>query len=610
MSKVTPNNRIINAVAKYVEVLAAPGSGKTYTLIQRIKWLVNNGVSTNEILVLSFSTSTVGEVEKRIKREANLITNKVGAAHLLDANTHLSNVSVQTAHAYANTIIKTKQKVLSDNQAAALVKEAIQLACKDCNKADVSPAVKLRRLAKLKHLSLPTQIKQLLQINSYAQASGKSVKAVISQRFTDMVGYDKVVVAVINRYSRLKQLHSVIDYGDMFTHAITALGNAANTAVAVPYTHILVDEYQDCSQAQTQFLTQLATHTGCNLMVFGDRNQAIYGFSGAGYTPLSDALDGVKELGLPESRRLTPQIAALASAVAGLTGDDVIQTLPGHVGDKPVLVIDKSLKRQTQHAVQHITQLIDSGVAANKIAVLARTKALLQPVEALLLANQVDTARNGVVRHSRHVNCVLWLLHILERSLEKSTKITPDMLQKVMKKVKVSGAILKRESMVLQRAAETKSIDGRYKLCAQIYLRLLGGLREDKKAARDDVNRYEAFSRGYADARAIRTAIRSFNPEAVITGTIHSAKGGEWDHVLIVGVTDGLLPIHFTRNDDEQALSEERNLLYVAITRARKSLRLFHAPANSPSNRDRYENVCRFIDTDAVSKTLHMPKSR
>jgi DNA helicase-2/ATP-dependent DNA helicase PcrA len=343
-------------------------------------------------------------------------------------------------------------------------------------------------------------------------------------------------------------------------------------------------------------------------MVFGDKNQAIYGFTGAAYTPLSVVLDNVNELGLPVTRRLTSQIAALASAVAGLTGDDVIQTLPGKEGEKPVLVIDKSLKRQTQHVVRHITQLIDSGVAANKIAVLARTKALLHPVEALLLANQINTARNGAARNRKHVLRVLRLMNMLERSLERSAKITPAMLQKVVSNVKVSDAVLEREALALKHAAMTKSIDGRYKLCAKIYIRLLGGIRENTKV-HVDVNRYETFSRGHANARAIRAAILASTPEAVVTGTIHSAKGGEWDHVFIVGVTDGLLPIHFARDDDEQAISEERKLLFVAITRARKSLSLFHAPAINPANRKRYEKVCRFLDPDAVRKTIDILES-
>ena len=62
----------------------------------------------------------------------------------------------------------------------------------------------------------------------------------------------------------------------------------------------------------------------------------------------------------------------------------------------------------------------------------------------------------------------------------------------------------------------------------------------------------------------------------VTLSTIHAAKGGEWDHVLLIGVTDGLLPIYHAK--DEQARLQERNLLYVGVTRARKTLRMYHSP--------------------------------
>lgn len=62
----------------------------------------------------------------------------------------------------------------------------------------------------------------------------------------------------------------------------------------------------------------------------------------------------------------------------------------------------------------------------------------------------------------------------------------------------------------------------------------------------------------------------------VQTMTIHTAKGGEWDYVFVVGVADGELPIFYAKS--ESALAEERRLLYVAVTRARNAVRLYYAP--------------------------------
>ena len=103
----------------------------------------------------------------------------------------------------------------------------------------------------------------------------------------------------------------------------------------------------------------------------------------------------------------------------------------------------------------------------------------------------------------------------------------------------------------------------------------------------------------------MRDAVRQMNPHAVVTGTIHSAKGGQWDHVFIVGVTDGLLPFYKARND-EHAMAEERNLLYVAVTRAREKAWLYHAPSNHSGSRQRFEDVSCFLAEPRVRESLSL----
>jgi DNA helicase-2/ATP-dependent DNA helicase PcrA len=69
-----------------------------------------------------------------------------------------------------------------------------------------------------------------------------------------------------------------------------------------------------------------------------------------------------------------------------------------------------------------------------------------------------------------------------------------------------------------------------------------------------------------------------------------------------VGATEGLLPIHYAK--DEHSMGQERNLTYVAITRAKDTVRLYHAPTNYARGRKRFEKLCRFLDTPAVRKTM------
>ncbi len=593
----SPSERIIKTKAKRAEVQASPGSGKTHILIQRLQHLVSTGVSAEQILVLSFSNSTVKEIRHRMG--AILVTDNPTRS----AGTALSKVTVKTAHSFSRSLIK-KQEVLTKKQADAILGKAIKLARQDCRKGllwpDISLELKQRRLQQLEALSDRQQIRLVLNFLAVAHASRKKVSdtASISQ-FVLLKPYVKVLRAVRIRFKALKKAKGVIDYGDMLSQAVIAIEGGAS----VPYTHILVDEYQDCSPAQTQLLAQLGKLDGRSIMVFGDRNQGIFGFAGGGYMPLSNVLDGVQELTLPTSWRLTAQTAALASAVAQLDTEQAIQTR--REGELPVLISDSTLDKQTKHIVQDIQTLIDGGTPPEQIAVLARTKALLAPVEQLLLARNVKTKRMGTLRNRKHALRVLKLVRMVERCEQAKEKVMPEMLIKALPLIKgVDDTVWKKESLKLKKVYRVPSLEGRYRQCAGVYLRLMGGVRKNSDL-RTDVNRWESLCRGHNDSRAMCAAVRATPYQGVVTGTIHSAKGGEWDHVLVVGVTDGLLPLYLNLGND-LLLVEERNLLYVAITRARETVRLYHAPANHARSRKRFEDLSRFLEESAVRKTLRV----
>jgi len=582
----THQNRIIKTKANRVEVKASPGSGKTHILIQRLQHLISTGVQAEQILVLSFSKIAVAEIRRRMLP--------------VTTSRDLSKVTVSTAHSFACWLIKRKV-VLNDKAAELLLSRAIKSVLKDCKKRvlwpDDPPDIRRRRLKLLDELSEPFQIMQVLRLLAFSRASRKNVAESLSGQFETLRIYSRVLPVIRKRYSALKKAKGAIDYGDMLVQAVTAIEGGAS----VPYTHILVDEYQDCSAAQTHLLAQLGRLQGRSIMVFGDQHQGIFGFAGGGYMSLSNVLDGVREFTLPTSWRLTAQTAALASAVAQHSLKQAINTR--RKGELPVLVTDSTLDNQTKHIVQDIQTLIDGGTPPEQIVVLARIKALLNPIEQLLLARNVKTKRMGTIRNRKHVLRVLKLVRMVERCEQAKEKVMLKMLIKALPLIKdVDDEVCKKELLKLKKVSRVPSLEGRYRLCAGVYLRFMGGVRKNADL-RADVSRWEPLCCGHNDARAMRAAVRAMSAKGVVTGTIHSAKGGEWDHVLVVGVTDGLLPLYLNR-DDDISLIEERNLLYVAITRARDTVRLYHTPANHARSRRRFKNVSRFLEESAVRKTL------
>lgn len=121
------------------------------------------------------------------------------------------------------------------------------------------------------------------------------------------------------------------------------------------------------------------------------------------------------------------------------------------------------------------------------------------------------------------------------------------------------------------------------------------------KEVRDGLNFWLGKCRQWDDALEMLRSTKQEKP-VVQTTTIHAAKGGEWDYVFVVGVADGQLPIYHAKS--EGALAEERRLLYVAITRARVSLRLYYAPTPHARSYKKSEELSHFLQLANVQRTL------
>jgi DNA helicase-2/ATP-dependent DNA helicase PcrA len=603
--KASSCTQISKSSAERAEVNAVAGSGKTSTLLMRLMYWAGLGIPADKILILSFSKAAVGELRRRLK--AKLATADVVASNAHQtgsANTNLSQVTIKTAHAFAKGFLG-KQTVLTDKLAKALLSRAIKSVQKDCQKSlrqgTISEATFDRRMKLLVELGEQQNLAYVLKFLAVARAGAMTLaKTAQKPQFADLVPYLAALRVVRKKYEASKKKEGVIDYGDMLLQATDAIQAGA----PVPYTHILVDEYQDCSPAQVLLLAALANRDGCNIMVFGDPGQAIYGFGGSCYTPLSSVLNNVQELSLPGSHRLTAENAALASAIRQLPPDQAIQAK--RHGPPPVLVISNSEFEQAERIADDIQQLIASGTPPENIAVLGRIKALLHPVEQQLLTKKQHSTRLQVIRSTRHSLRVLRLVHLVERSEKSNQKITAEMLQLALPRLIGGDKSLWADAATALKKVHTSSLEGRYRLCGKQYLRLLGGVRHDRDR-QHDVNRWETLCRDHPNAKTMRDAVVAMDKRAIVTGTIHAVKGMEWDHVFVVGATDGYMPFYLAHGNNA-AEQEERNLLYVAVTRASKTVRLYHAPCEHTRSHQRFKTPCRFLDS-AVRDTLQVDGS-
>ena len=605
MKPTTHQRQIVRTTLPCVEVRASPGSGKTTTLIQRVKHLVRNGTPASQILVLSFAKNSVDEFRSRLQRSLEQKGNS-GKKSVPQKKFAVGNElpTTQTTHAFALSLVTRTGGgdggVPTNTESLVLLKEALRRCRKDATDQklwhkldDATRRERLRLVREL--LKSSRRLKQLLKALSVAQASKQDLRDVMTApKFSaGLATYAPIALAVQKRFACVKKAAGKLDFGDMLEKAVDVLDSGAE----IPYTHVLVDEFQDGSVAQNLLLATLVKR-GCQLMVFGDPEQAIYGFNGNSYTPLEQVVDGVVVMPLPESHRLHRQTAELAMAVAGKNTQKIVTMRDG---DKPMLVTSGGPIEQIHAVVRDIQQILEQGVDASSIAVLARTNATLKMVEQSLLALDINTARKGVARDLQHVQHVLRLVRLVDLHACAQTPIDPDAVAHVFRKAKLAyEQDWKSRARSLQKAASSCSLEGRYKECRDIYLKVIGGVRANK-AVHHDLNFWVAKCRDYSNALEMLDATQQKQP-MVQTWSIHTAKGGEWDYVFVVGVADGELPIFYAKS--ESALAEERRLLYVAVTRARIAVRLYYAPMPHAHSYKKSKELSSLLQPANVQRTL------
>lgn len=148
----------------------------------------------------------------------------------------------------------------------------------------------------------------------------------------------------------------------------------------------------------------------------------------------------------------------------------------------------------------------------------------------------------------------------------------------------------------VQRLVESGAADpsGRFTGCSAAYLRLLGGHQRANKGVHKDLNDWAPLCRTLPTADQLERHAHTLMDEPAVTVTnIHQAKGLEWDHVFVVGATEGVLPDF--RAQAQGTMDTERSLLYVAVTRAQHPQSLGHAPTYGRQARQTSGQSSRFL---------------
>lgn len=385
----------------------------------------------------------------------------------------------------------------------------------------------------------------------------------------------ETVSRLLQTYEEVKADRRTIDFEDVLLLMVGILRDREDIAMRIrqQYRHFVVDEYQDVSPLQQRLLDLWLGPRRRQLCVVGDVSQTIYSFTGATpyfLTHFNQRYEGAKTVRLVRDYRSTPQVVSLANTVlAGRKGGRLGQLPPGAVelvaqqpAGPPVTYMAYDDDVAEANAVAGaIRRLIDSGVSISQIAILYRTNSQSEAFEQALADAQIGyLVRGGEKFFAREE--VKRAMIVLRAALREANGERLDMPEAVREALGREGWT--REPIASRGAVRERweSLNALVKLADEIYKARGASLAD------------------FVSELAERAATQNAPTVAGVTlSSLHAAKGLEWDAVFLVGVSEGLMPISLSTTEAE--IEEEKRLLYVGVTRARKHLHISYARSRS-----------------------------
>ncbi|WP_307038786.1 ATP-dependent helicase [Agromyces ramosus] len=519
-------------------VLAGAGTGKTRAITHRIAYGVTSGAyDPARVMALTFTARAAAELRGRLRAlGAGAVPARTFHAAALAQLNHFWPIVVGGP---APRILDYKGRLLG--QAA----ERARIRVDAPTLRDVAAEIEWRKVSALGPEAATTRL-----------ATRGAPGDLTVEQFTTLV----------EAYEALKDERRMLDFEDVLLATAGMIESEASVAMQVreSYRHFIVDEYQDVSPAQQQLL-DLWLGGRRDLCVVGDASQTIYSFAGATPTYLLDferRFEDATVVRLERNYRSSAAIVGLANRL--------MRGRAGALRLESVIDSDAPSKQQRQHppsAEPSITEYadelseargvatrirarIDTGAPPESIAVLMRVNSQSAILERALEEVGVASRVRGAARFFDQPE-VREAVHALRAA---ALTIAGEPLFKSV------SDVLRGLGMTAQAPEGPGAVRARWESLNAI-ARLV-----------DDAPPGTTFRMFADDLRARAEAQHEPTVSAVTLATLHSAKGLEWDEVFIVGLNEGMLPIAYAKGFD--AIDEERRLLYVGITRARRRLEL------------------------------------
>ena len=592
------------------QVLAGPGSGKTLTIVNRIRYLIEEcHIRPEEILVVTFTRFAAAEMKERLcslmgKREIP--------------------VTAGTFHGIYYGILKWAyrfgpQNILSEEEKYQLLR----------------PIVGRQELE-------PSDEEDFLRDIAEEIGRVKNNRTDIAEFVSSKCGAE-TFRDIYREYEKERKALRKIDFDDMLIVCYELFASRPDVLAMWQkrFRYILVDEFQDINRVQYDVLRMLALPEN-NLFVMGDDDQAIYGFRGADPEIMfrfGKDYPGAEQILLDVNYRSTSNIVSNSLKVIGNNikrFDKKIETVRDQ-GDFLHVQELKDPNEEAQYVADVIEKRVESGVPAEDMAVLFRIHTDARPVAEELIRRKMPFQMREHLPNLYD--------HFIAKDIQAYFRLAIEQvsrgdLLRVMNRPKryigrdsLSGGAASFEEIrnfycdkdwmmdrIDQFEWDVKMFTRMAPYAAIQYVRKRIGyddflkdyaytnkiersalnevLAEIEEAARPYASIEEWFTHigEYTEALKKKERMKEASREGVRLMTLHAAKGLEFDTVLLIGANEGRMP--YKKALGEKAEEEERRLFYVGMTRAKNVLKICYVKEKNGKETAPSRFVDELLDED------------
>jgi len=599
-------------------IIAGAGSGKTKTLTHKVAYLIGEKkVKPGHILAVTFTNKAAEEV--RIRSAQILGRNVPRGYEALFFRDEMPFVG--TFHSFCVRILRQEAQHLGFDTNFVIFDETDKKAA-------------LKKI--LNSLDIDTDKYHPAAIGAYI--SGAKNELMDEKQYAEVASdhFQNIVSDVYVRYQKYLKEHNAFDFDDLIMKTVQLFNDEPKILEKYQkrFQYVLVDEYQDTNEAQYQLVKLLAGKKQ-NLTVVGDDWQSIYAWRGANYHNILNFekdYSGTKVFKLEQNYRSSQNILDLADHIIKQNENRTEKKLwtEQGAGEKALIYQASNEKDEARFVIDEIDLTAEkTGAKLDDFVVLYRTNVQSRALEEAMLKRAIPYRVIGGVRFyaRQEIKDMLAYLRLIhnEKDLSSFERIINVPTRGVGNKTFGLLAEYAKEREITMVEA-VRQADENEKLNGKILQSLLkfGRFYEDalKNLKKVPLSRFIKFvfeGSGYAsflDDKTEEGEVRAENVKELLTVagkydylktaeealplfleevallsdideykdksgkltlmTLHAAKGLEFPYVFIVGIEEGLLP-HSRSMLSPDELEEERRLMYVGITRAKKRVHLSYA---------------------------------